>query len=63
MVGAPDPHNLPHGLSTSTPDSTRPQGPSLEGLATIVMDLVAPQCSMELQTWPEEDSLKYTLEW
>ncbi len=41
----------------------QPKESGMEGLAHIFMDALAPSSGVELSQWPEEDALKYTLEW
>ncbi|XP_064396441.1 integrator complex subunit 5-like [Halichondria panicea] len=61
------PHDSNQTTSSSLSNATTALGPTqwsgIEGLAHIFMDAVAPTSGVELVQWPEEDSLKYTLEY
>lgn len=62
VLVSPDPSRTSSKVSsTATPLSTSPMT-GVKGLAHIFMDAVAPQSGVGLTQWPEEDSLKYTLE-
>ena len=32
-------------------------------LASVVLDHIAPHAQVEMKKWPDEESLKYNLEW
>ncbi len=63
VVTSPDSNKT---TSSSPSNATTASGPTkwsgIEGLAHMFMDAVAPTSGVELVQWPEEDSLKYTLE-